>query len=33
VFTDGGETTFRLPAPAGTHKLVIDPYQTVLRRP
>lgn len=33
VFTDGSETTFRFAVPAGTRKLVIDPYQTVLRQP
>ena len=30
VFADGPETTFRLTAPAGTRKIVVDPYQTVL---
>jgi hypothetical protein len=30
VFADGPETTFRLTAPAGTKKIVVDPYQTVL---
>ncbi len=33
VFADGGESSFRLPAPAGTRKLVLDPYETVLTRP
>ncbi len=33
VFADGPESSFRLPAPAGTHKLVIDPYGTVLTSP
>ncbi len=33
VFADGPETSFRLKVPPSTHKLVIDPYQTVLRRP
>jgi len=33
VFADGPETTFRLTGPVGTHKLVLDPYQTVLTRP
>jgi len=33
VFADGPETTFHLTGPAGTHKLVLDPYQTVLTRP
>jgi hypothetical protein len=30
VFADGEETSFRLTAPVGTHKLVLDPIQTVL---
>ena len=33
VFADGAETSFRLTAPAGTRKLLIDPYQTLLSRP
>jgi peptidase M1-like protein len=33
VFADGPETTFRLNVPAGTKKLLIDPYSTVLRQP
>ena len=33
VFADGEESTFRLPAPAGTHKIVLDPYDTVLTSP
>ena len=33
VFADGEETTFRLNAPAGTKKLVLDPYHTVLTKP
>lgn len=33
VFADGPETSFRLPAPAGATKLLLDPYQTVLMRP
>lgn len=33
VFADGSETTFRFTVPAGTRKLLIDPYQTVLREP
>ena len=33
VFADGEESTFRLPVPAGAHKIVLDPYQTVLTRP
>jgi hypothetical protein len=32
VFADGRETQFRLPAPAGSRKLLLDPYQTVLAR-
>ena len=32
VFADGAETAFHLTAPAGTHKLVIDPEQTLLAR-
>lgn len=32
VFADGVETEFRLRAPAGAHKLLLDPYQTVLTR-
>jgi hypothetical protein len=30
VFADGPETSFRLSTPAGTHKLVLDPNETVL---
>jgi hypothetical protein len=33
VFADGAESTFRLPAPAGTHKLLVDPYATILSSP
>jgi hypothetical protein len=33
VFADGDESNFRLPAPAGTHKILIDPYETVLTAP
>ncbi|HEV2117174.1 MAG TPA: M1 family aminopeptidase [Terriglobales bacterium] len=32
VFADGPETSFRLRAPVGAHKLLLDPYQTVLTR-
>jgi hypothetical protein len=32
VFAEGPETTFRLKAPPGTHKVVLDPYDTILRR-
>ena len=33
VFADGPETTFHFSAPAGTRKIVLDPYQTLLTRP
>lgn len=33
VFADGEESVFHLSAPAGTHKIVIDPYNTVLTAP
>ena len=33
VFADGDESAFRLSAPAGTRKIVIDPYETVLTAP
>jgi Peptidase family M1 domain len=33
VFADGAETSFRLSAPAGTRKLLLDPYATVLSAP
>jgi Peptidase family M1 domain len=33
VFADGPETNFHLSAPAGTRKIVLDPYQTLLTRP
>jgi hypothetical protein len=33
VFADGEESTFRLPAPLGTHRILIDPYDTVLTAP
>jgi hypothetical protein len=33
VFADGPETTFHFTAPAGTRKIVLDPYQTLLTRP
>jgi len=32
VFADGEETSIRLTVPAGTRKLLIDPYWTVLRQ-
>jgi hypothetical protein len=33
VFADGEESSFRLPAPAGAHKIVLDPYDTILTSP
>lgn len=33
VFADGPESPFRLNAPAGTRKVVLDPYETVLTEP
>ena len=33
VFADGEESTFRLTAPAATHKIVLDPYETILTSP
>jgi hypothetical protein len=33
VFADGEESTFEVSAPAGTRKIVVDPYETVLTRP
>jgi hypothetical protein len=33
VFADGPETSFHLSAPAGTHKLLLDPKQTILTSP
>ena len=30
VLADGAETAFRLPAPSGVHKIVLDPKQTIL---
>ncbi len=33
IFADGTETSFRLSAPQGTHKLLLDPYNTVLTAP
>ena len=32
VFADGEESSFRLSAPTGAHKIVLDPYETVLTR-
>jgi hypothetical protein len=33
VFADTEETSFRLTAPAGTRKIVLDPFETVLTSP
>jgi len=33
VFADGAESTFRLSAPAGVHKIELDPYGTLLTSP
>lgn len=33
VFADGEESSFRLQAPAGTRRIVLDPYETVLTHP
>jgi hypothetical protein len=33
VFADGAETSFHLSAPAGTHKLLLDPNGTILTSP
>ena len=33
VFADGDETAFRLSTPAGTRKIVLDPFETVLSAP
>jgi Peptidase family M1 domain len=33
VFADGEESTFRLSSPAGTHKIVLDPNETILTSP
>jgi hypothetical protein len=32
VFADGKETTFRLSAPVGVRKILLDPEQTLLAR-
>ena len=32
VFADGAESSFHLTVPAGTRKLLLDPYQSILRR-
>ena len=33
VFADGAESSFRLSAPLGTHKLLLDPNETILTSP
>ena len=33
VFADGEESVFHLSAPPGAHKIVIDPYETILSSP
>ena len=33
VFADGEESSFRLTAPVGTRKIVLDPYDTILTAP
>jgi Peptidase family M1 domain len=33
VFADGEESTFHIAAPPGTHKILLDPYETVLTSP
>jgi len=33
IFADGEESIFRLSAPAGTHKIVLDPNETILTEP
>ncbi len=33
VFADGAETSFHFSAPAGTHKLLLDPNDTILTSP
>jgi hypothetical protein len=33
VFADGEESSFRLSAPPGAHKIVLDPHGTVLTSP
>jgi hypothetical protein len=33
AFADGEESSFHLSAPVGTHKIVLDPYDTVLTYP
>jgi hypothetical protein len=33
VFADGEESSFHLPAPAGTRKILLDPNETILTAP
>jgi len=33
VFAEGAETSFRVSAPAGTRKLLLDPQGTILSAP
>lgn len=33
IFADGSQSTFRIHVPAGTRKVVLDPYNSVLSRP
>jgi hypothetical protein len=33
VFADGAESSFRITAPLGTHKLLLDPNGTILTAP
>ncbi len=33
IFADGAESSFHLSAPAGTHKILVDPEKTVLTNP
>ena len=33
VFADGEESSFQISAPAGVHKIVLDPYETILTAP
>ncbi len=33
VFADGEESSFRIAGPAGIHKIVLDPYETILTSP
>jgi hypothetical protein len=33
VFADGEESSFRIAAPAGTHKIILDPNETILTSP